>query len=371
LLLRRFRRGCDITTGERRPKIFTVTFNADSGSPAPLDQAVAGGGKIAAPDAMTKDSYSFGGWYKEAAFTNMWNFESGAVSGNIILYAKWNPNPGALSVRILSGVSAAFRYVPAGSFRRDGTAVNVSVITKGFWMGETEVTRGLFQAVMGMNPGSVSQSPDKGEIRNKRPVECVNWYAAIAFCNKLSLAAGKTPVYSVTGISDWAGLEYGAIPAAGDANWNAATADLSKNGYRLPTEMEWMWAAMGADRTVQPNTTGYTKTFAGSTGANHIDDYAWYKGNSGSKTHEVGKKKANELGLKGMSGNVWEWCRDWYGSIPAGEQSNYDGPGMGASRVVRGGAWSSDASHCAVDYRLDYAPSDRNSNIGFRIVCGE
>jgi formylglycine-generating enzyme required for sulfatase activity len=275
--------------------------------------------------------------------------------------------PGQLSTHLISGVSVPFRYVPAGSFQRDGTTGNISVITNGYWMSETEVTQELFAAVMGTNPSSFTSGPAGSEIQNKRPVEHVNWYAAIAFCNKLSLAAGKEPVYSVGSIN-WGTLVYGDIPTSDNPAWNAATMNTTKNGYRLPTEMEWMWAAMGADKTSQPNTTGYTKAFAGSNGSNNIGDYAWYDSNAGSKTHEVGKKNANELGLKDMSGNVFEWCWDWYSSYPPGEETDYTGAGSGTGRVYRGGCWFYNASYCTVAARISSYPSSGYDNLGFRVV---
>jgi formylglycine-generating enzyme required for sulfatase activity len=217
--------------------------------------------------------------------------------------------PGQQVIHTLNGVSVPFRFVPAGSFQRDGTAANVSVITTGYWMGETEVTQELFQAVMGTNPSSGSSGAAGGETQNRRPVDYVNWYAAIAFCNKLSIANGKDPVYSVSGVSNWAGLAYSGIPTTSNTAWDAATMDTAKNGYRLPTEMEWMWAAMGADmeNPGQRNTSGYSKAFAGSTGSNSLNDYVWHSINSGVQSHEVSKKAANELGLYDMSGNVMEW----------------------------------------------------------------
>jgi formylglycine-generating enzyme required for sulfatase activity len=278
---------------------------------------------------------------------------------------------GALSTHSISGVSVPFRYVPAGSFQRDGYTGNISVITKGYWMSETEVTQELFQEVMETNPsyhhGGSGREAVAGETQNQRPVEMVSWYDAIAFCNKLSLLAGKEPVYSVSGI-DWETLAYSGIPTSSDTEWNAAGMDMSKNGYRLPTEMEWMWAAMGADKTSQPNTTGRNKAFAGSDGNNSIDDYAWYYINADNKTHEVGKKTENELELEDMSGNVWEWCWDWDSSYPDGERTDYTGADSGSHRVYRGGGQDDGAYSCTVAYRRYSGPSNRSGNFGFRVV---
>jgi formylglycine-generating enzyme required for sulfatase activity len=289
---------------------------------------------------------------------------------------------GELKTLTLSGKTVNMRYVPAGSFQRDATTTNVSVITKGYWLAETETTQELFNAVMGSNPSSFSSNPATSETQEKRPVENVNWYHAIAFCNKLSVKNSKQAVYSVkvSGTEvDWANLTYANVPTTDNTDWNGVTPDFTKNGYRLPTEMEWMWAAMGADKTSQPNTTGYSKTYAGSeeSGTTNIGNYAWYSGNSGNKTHEVGKKSANELGLKDMSGNVWEWCWDWYGGTngstgtvgETGTLTDFTGAASGSGRVVRGGSWGHGASYCAAAYRSLTSPPDRGGTLGFRFAC--
>jgi len=256
--------------------------------------------------------------------------------------------------------------VHAGSFQRDDTATNVSVISTAFRMSQHEITRAQFLTVMGTDPSNASFSNVTSD-----PVQEVNWYHAIAFCNKLSLAEGLVPVYSVSGITDWATLTYASIPITYDATWNEATAIWTNNGYRLPTEMEWMWAAMGAPADGQEgltNTTGYLKAFAGSTGSNAIGDYAWYDSNSAGKTHPVGTKDANELGLYDMSGNVWEWCWDWYDTYPAGTQTDYQGAASGTNRVLRGGTWYGNASYCPVAIRNYGNPHGQFISVGFRVV---
>jgi formylglycine-generating enzyme required for sulfatase activity len=274
------------------------------------------------------------------------------------------------------------RYVApsASPFQYDSEATDTVKITVGYWMGETEVTQELFAAVMGTNPSYLSSSPAGVEDQEKRPVEMVSWYEAIAFCNKLSLLDSKTPAYNVAGIN-WETLNYGDIPSPDwgehDATWDAAAPVADATGYRLPTEMEWMWAQMGGTAAGGAvYTTGYLKAYAGEgmPGVNGPGDVAWYVDNSnsdssGNKTHQVGQKLANELGLYDMSGNVVEWCWDWYGSLSGTLADNYPGKAVpGSARVRRGGCWGFDASYLRSAYRDNYGPSDRGSDLGFRLV---
>jgi formylglycine-generating enzyme required for sulfatase activity len=223
---------------------------------------------------------------------------------------------------------------------------------------------------MGEDPSNKDKSSGMTD-----PVQMVNWYHAIAFCNKLSLKEGLEPVYTVSGVSNWANLAFGDIPIDENANWNAATCDWEANGYRLPTEMEWMWAAMGAnEKETEVNSSGYLKGYAGSgetaSEQKNIGDYAWYGANSGGKTHPVGEKLPNALGLYDMSGNVWEWCWDWHGNIPAGENEAYTGAETGFNRVIRGAGWlTEDLNWFSLLYRKHYNhPFSRYYNDGFRVI---
>jgi len=186
-----------------------------------------------------------------------------------------------------------------------------SVTLDGYYIGETEVTQALWTAVMGSNP-----SYHKG---NNLPVEQVSWVDAQDFIKRLSQLTGCT--------------------------------------FSLPTEAEWEYAARGGSKS-----RGYK--YAGSNG---IDAVAWYTDNSGSSTHPLAQKAANELGLYDMSGNVWEWCSDWYGGYSSGAQRNPTGPGSGSSRVLRGGSWFNYAWYCRVSYRYRSNPADRGY-FGFRLV---
>lgn len=280
----------------------------------------------------------------------------------------------------------ALRYVPSGSFQYTSAAANVSTVSA-FRIGENEITRAQFLAIMGTDPSATTFSSITLSAEQSDPVQQANWYQAIAFCNKLSLKEGLTPVYSVSGV-DFSALTYAQIPTVTTAAWDGATVIWTANGYRLPTEMEWTWAAMGAtsDRSngytgTGTNTTGYTKGYAGSTetaGAqvNSASYALYYNGTTVSPILPVGTKLANELGLHDMSGNVAEWCWDWYADdgvnfgtyAVTGTQTDYRGPTAGTYRCLRGGSWGHGSSNIAVAYRLMGNAYYQNYMVGFRVV---
>jgi formylglycine-generating enzyme required for sulfatase activity len=237
-----------------------------------------------------------------------------------------------------------------------------SVNVSSFSIGETEVTQGLWKAVWGddhtPSPSGGYQWDAALGIGDAYPVYYVSWYDAIAFCNKLSAKESKNPVYAISGITDWLSFEYDEIPIGDDEVWNAVSIDLAENGYRLPTEAEWEYAARGGENYL----------FSGS---NEIDNVAWRQGSSGSK--EVKGKFPNGYGLYDMSGNVSEWCSDFYNVYSV--CGRVENPLLGASavfegspRVLRGGDWSSDHFHCIVSSRFFCAPTPSNNTFGFRVV---
>ena len=267
--------------------------------------------------------------------------------------------------------------VSAGSFQRNKGEDNISEITKPYSLSKYQITRKQFLDIMGEDPSDTSfVSGTTDDEKQSNPVQNVNWYHAIAFCNKLSLLEGLTPAYTVSGVSDWASLAFNSIPTTDNATWNAAECNFNVTGYRLPTQTERMWAAMGAPADGQNggiNTTGYSKAYAGQGygAGTSINDYAWYNENSDHKTHPVGEKEPNELGLYDMSGNVLEWCWDLWAlkeDNPTGTLTDYTGAGSGSYRVLRGGSWNHKGSYCTLALRGHDIPCIRHRSFGFRIL---
>jgi formylglycine-generating enzyme required for sulfatase activity len=254
-----------------------------------------------------------------------------------------------------------------------------------FYLSKTEVTQAQFEYVMETNP-SWFRCGGPGETEghlvaratSALPVEQISWYAAIAYCNKLSIMEGKTPCYSVSGVTDWAVLPFGSIPTSDDSDWNNAICDFSANGYRLPTESEWEYAARGGALT-------HDYPFAGgganSTDAIALDTLGWFYGNNGSSgdisppyygTKDVAAKAPNELGLYDMSGNVCEWT--WSGNYDAFPVATPTGgvTTTGYLRRQRSGSWNTSFSDCTVFSRMLSATPDYGlyaSNQGFRVAA--
>ena len=222
----------------------------------------------------------------------------------------------------VDGVSFTMGYVPGGTFTMGATGEQGSdawndekpthsVMLSSYYIGQTEVTQALWTAVMGSNP-----SEFRGD---RRPVERVSWNDCQTFISRLNAKTGKN--------------------------------------FRMPTEAEWEYAARGGH-------SGGSK-YAGS---DNINNVAWYYDNSGRETHNVATKSPNGLGIYDMSGNVWEWCQDWYGNYSSSSQTNPKGPSNGDNRVNRGGSWFVNAWFCRVSYRSNFTPSYSSSNLGLRLA---
>jgi formylglycine-generating enzyme len=239
--------------------------------------------------------------------------------------------------------------VEGGSFIMGSEAGNASerpvheVQVDSFFIGKYEVTQAQWKDVMGSSPAFDREKGDRYPVYN------VSWQDATAFCNKLSVREGLSPCYSGSG----AGI----------------ACDFSANGYRLPTEAEWEFAAIGGAArggAARSGKAGGRHLYAGSDDA---DEVGWDSANSGGAMHEVGTKAANEIGAYDMSGNLWEWCEDWYGADFYGSSpsKNPIGPESGIYRVQRGGSYGINAYGLRCSNRY-YGAHRSDSSTGFRIA---
>jgi formylglycine-generating enzyme required for sulfatase activity len=221
----------------------------------------------------------------------------------------------------VSGIE--FVYVPGGTFEmgdvigggfgHEKPVHKVTVLN--FYIAKYPVTQRQYYSVMKENPSHFKKG-------NEYPVENVTWNEAKAFIKKLNEKTG------------------------------------GEIGFRLPSEAEWEYAARSG---------GKREKYCG---GDDIDKLAWYKDNSGGSTHPVGEKEPNGLGIYDMSGNVWEWCADWYGDYPLGSVTDPTGPSGGSLRVLRGGSWNSFAQSCRSAARNGFSPDSRGlEHVGFRLAC--
>ena len=225
------------------------------------------------------------------------------------------------------------------------------------YVSDHEVTRGEYKNVMGSDPSTASANDKdgnelEGDAVLNNPVNYVSWYDALVYCNKLSMQENLTPCYSIDGSTD--PDDWGEVPTSSNSTWNAATCNYEAEGYRLPTEAEWEWLARG----------GENYKYAGS---DNVDDVAWYSSNTNDTgTREVKTKAPNGYGLYDMSGNVNEWCWDWYGSVSSSSEA--DGATSGYDRVTRGGSWYNNDTSASVSDRSYIGPHNRRFILGFRVV---
>ena len=275
---------------------------------------------------------------KESKTTTVNKGQSSSVA---FTWKKAPPLPPAL---VAAAIPSGFVLVPGGTFtmgspagetgRYDNEGPQHQVTLSPFFIGATEVTQAQYKAVMGTNPSNF-----KGD---DLPVETVSWNDAVAYCNKLSEKEGLARVYTIRGSNV-------------TAYWKA-------NGYRLPTEAEWEYAAMGGPGS---SDLAVNAVYAGSANAN---DVAWYSSNASDKTHPVAQKAANSFGIYDMAGNVWEWCWDVYSGYSSGAQNNPTGASSGGDRVGRGGSWDSGVRDLRSSLRGGLDPSGRYGILGFRLA---
>lgn len=247
----------------------------------------------------------------------------------------------------VNGVTFSMISVEGGTFTMGATSEQASdadsdespahqVTVSDYYIGKYEVTQGLWEAVMSYRG------------------TCADGSSMSAYASDVWLGSNPS---SSCGL----GANYPAYYVSYEDIVDIFIPRLNQitgRTFRLPTEAEWEYAARGGNKS-----RGYKYS-----GSNTIGDVAWYTSNSSSKTHEVGTKSPNELGIYDMSGNVWEWCSDWYGSYSTSSQVDPTGPTTGSSRVLRGGSWDDGAGNCRVSFRGYGTPSSRNYGSGFRLV---
>ena len=241
------------------------------------------------------------------------------------------PGYGTLAMRVVASGTFQMGTVDDDEEAHDDERLRHEVrLSRAFQLSPTPVTQGLYEAVMGNNPSHFRSSAE-------HPVERVSWFDAVRFCNALSERCGLSPAYTI-----------------GEGDEPAVSCDFSSSGLRLPTAAEWEYAARAGQDFIY-------------SGSNNADEVAWHRHNSDSRTHPVGLRNPNALGLYDMSGNVWEWCWDWFEEYPQDASVDPSGPSTGSIRVNRGGSWLYGPALLRTADRYGLRPADAGSDLGLRL----
>jgi hypothetical protein len=265
--------------------------------------------------------------------------------GGQIMYSGWNNADWVFPAadkypRLRRAYTLTMANVPGGAFTRSGNRIDVA----SFRMGVVELPKEACNAVM---PEASNQNV---ATWSHIPAQSISWYGALAVCNRLRLSEGLTPVYRINGSTS--PDSWGAVPTGNNGSWNAAVCDWNADGYRLPREDEWYWAAMGASDSTQ-------KTFPveiGSTGIGWLGgnqaSYAWYSVNNNGTVRHAASRFPNEYGYYDMVGNVWEIC--WETTT-------------GNNHAYRGGSYPHPTHYSSINGRYSGAPYAIYTDVGFRV----
>lgn len=315
-------------TAEQVDKTIHVSYDLDMQAEISLHLSIDGGKTYTQ---LYKVSGDVGKNITKGHKTIIWDVlaEQERLVGDDIVFKVQAKGASSLEFTV-KGVTFKMIYVEGGTFTMGCTSEqgdncykdeypSHQVTLSDFYMGETEVTQALWRAVMGSDPSCNGRWTYESGRGNSYPAYRISWNECQEFIRKLNQLTGKT--------------------------------------FLLPTEAQWEYAARGGNKS-----KGYKYA-----GGNTIDEVAWFITNSGSSTHPVKGKQANELGLYDMSGNVWEWCSDLYGSYSSSSQTNPTGSSSGSKHILRGGGWFSNAYFCRVAVRSGCNSNDHVLHFGFRL----